>query len=261
MQPACLALLPTARCLLLPAWRAHACPAMMRYVRRACCAVIDHDAVPGTGGLDWLPPLAESDADVRHALHRFLEVRAGPGGVATLHAVASLRRSPHCRCSLLCAPPRRVEQLDLQACLFSDRRPACWVPLPPLQVNERPFRGKVRDEVLPEEYEAVSEADGRRWGLAVAGILDAHPGDAHYTWQPLPMRGLPGARVNHHSRTVWTSVGRAHAMFFFERPGQWAAPRGAGAWCSAAVAGAVCTLCSCRKRPRAPARPGCQAPG
>ncbi len=33
---------------------------------------------------------------------------------------------------------------------------SAWLLAAGLQVNEKPFRGKVRDSVLPEEYEAVS---------------------------------------------------------------------------------------------------------
>lgn len=43
-------------------------------------AVIDHDAVPGTGdSLDWLPPLKECEDDVRYALRRFFEASRAVG--------------------------------------------------------------------------------------------------------------------------------------------------------------------------------------
>ncbi|KAL4440153.1 hypothetical protein ABPG75_003154 [Micractinium tetrahymenae] len=132
--------------------------ALTREQLRAGCAaalqaihsVIDHDAVPGTGSLDWLPPLAECEAEVRFGLHRFFEV------------------------------------------------------------NEKPFRGKVRDSVLPEEYEAVElagERVQRELEEAFLPLLAAHKAEG----EAAKLR--PSVTYDSANNALWVKVPKNSAAF------------------------------------------------
>lgn len=108
------------------------------------CAVVDHDTLL-TGG-QWAPnPSGACPQEVRDGMYRLILVRT-----ALWPLGASRALSLSACVQLSSGPPLRL------ACLNASCPPPLTFFLAPPQANEGPFRGKVREEVMPDDCEAVS---------------------------------------------------------------------------------------------------------